>query len=178
MKELLDELETLGFYRYTDPRLVERIQARTVESGYLYDEAVGRTFFADAEHLAEGGVKDFINAIVPFLAKQNVLIRSVEENFNIGGEYSVTVNGRTFVMYTQEELETAEIWELTTIRAFSMVNTLLKQAEASERLHYLYGGNDMLAVFLTPDMYRLIARRVDQDETEKPRSVDDQGLDT
>ena len=77
-----------------------------------------------------------------------------------------------FSMYTQEELETEEIWELTTVRAFSMINILLGQAGSSERIYYLYGGNEMVAVFLTPEMYEAISQSPFEDEYEKPHSVE------
>ena len=49
MKELIDHLESLGFYKYTEPQLVEQAKADTLESSYLYVDTVERTYFCDAK---------------------------------------------------------------------------------------------------------------------------------
>ena len=171
MQQLLNKLESLGFYKYTEPRLVKKAKAESLESGYLYVEGTNRDFMADSEDLAEGGVKEFLESIRPFLERQGVSIEEVEEDFSVSGVYSVSVNGEEFTMYTEEELETEEIWELTTRRALSIVNTLLKRAGSNERLYFLYGGNDTRAVFLTPEMYEAISRSPAIDGYEKPNAV-------
>lgn len=58
------------------------------------------------------------------------------------------------------------------MRAFSMINRLLMQAGSNERIYYLYGGNDMVAVFLTPEMYEAVSHNPAEDEYEKPHSVE------
>ncbi len=102
MEQLIHELEGLGFYKYTELQSVEMTKAESVETGYLYVDVTQSDHMADSEDLAEGGVKDFLESISPFLDRQGVSIKSVEEDFNIGGAYSVSVDCEMFMMYTQE----------------------------------------------------------------------------
>ncbi|HZS44848.1 MAG TPA: hypothetical protein VFC63_07065 [Blastocatellia bacterium] len=169
---LLDELERLGFYKYTSPDQVEKVKAESIKTGYLFGEMTGRDYIADSENLAEGGVKTFLNSLAPFLKDQDVTFNTIEEDFNVEGSYTVIVEGESFVMYTEDELSTGNFWELTTRRALSLVNKFLKNAGSSERMYFLYGGNDTQAVFLTPDMFKIISESSLIQSKDNPSSVD------
>ena len=106
--------------------------------------------------MAEGNVTDFVRDVSAFLEREGVRIESLDQDFEIGGGYSVTVNGTRYELYSRDECERDDIWLLTTKRAFTMVNDLLIEARSSERVFALYGGNDLRAIFLTPQMYEVI----------------------
>jgi hypothetical protein len=172
MKQLLDDLERLGFYKYTAPELVESAKAEAIKTGYLYSEPTHRDHFADSEDLAECGVRMFLQSIGQFLKDQGVVFSSVEDDFDFGDSYSVIVDGARFVMYTEEEGAAQNSWELTTRRALSLVNAYLTKAGSNERIYFLYGGNDTQAVFLTPEMFHLICESPLIKNSEKPNSVE------
>ncbi|GIV97614.1 MAG: hypothetical protein KatS3mg057_2271 [Herpetosiphonaceae bacterium] len=156
MESLLNELELLGFYRYTDPNDVIAVKAQAVEIGYLFGwECTQRDYIADAEDLAEGGVKAFLETILAFLQRQGVELHSVQEDYSDQG-YTIMVNGKTYAIYSNEEPSGANIWALSTKRTFDLVNHLLAEAGSDERVYLLYGGNDARAIFLTEEMHELI----------------------
>jgi hypothetical protein len=157
ISQLISLLEKNGYYKYIDPSMIEKVKKESIEAGYVYGwEDSGRDFSSDAESLAEGGVSEFFESIKEFLVRQNVVVKVSEEDFD-DEDYKITVNGVQYEIYSKEEAQTDEIWELSTIRSFAIVNKLLKNAGSSERLYILYGGNDLRCVFLTDEMYNLIS---------------------
>src|SRR5690348_6074150 len=60
---LLNQLEELGFYAYTDPTLIAEAKNRAKGVDFPYDDLTNRFYPADAENLAEGGVLDFVQDI-------------------------------------------------------------------------------------------------------------------
>ena len=177
---LLAKLEELGFFRYVEPGQLEAVRAEALYDQFVFAPDAGRSFFADQESLAEVGVVDFLKEIAPFLHKQGVTLKAENEESD-GYDYSVIVNGRLFEMYSRDELKHTEengvgdndIWALTTARAFRMVNAFLREAGSNERLYSLDGWNQMIAVFLTPEMFRLIDESDVIEERAKPEAYDD-----
>lgn len=165
---LLDQLEKLGFYRYATPGQVSELKAEAAKTGYLFGgEGARRDYMADSEDLAEGGVKRFVDEILPLLEELGVRGVTLEEDFGEEG-YLVFVNGIRLVMYTEDEMRNGDIWELTTKRAFALVNDLLEKAGSPERVYQLYGGNDLRAIFLTPEMFEAIRASGALDAKEMP----------
>ncbi|MDP9353167.1 MAG: hypothetical protein M3P51_16725 [Chloroflexota bacterium] len=156
VSHLLEQWEGMGFYRHASPQQISELKHEARATGYLFGgDAVARDYDADAEDLAEGGVQDFLERIGLFLAEQGVQITTVAQEFTDTG-YTMTINGRVYTLYTEEELASegmAELWELTTARTFALVNILLAEAGSKERVFGVYGGHDNRAVFLTDDMY-------------------------
>ncbi len=171
LSRLLETLESLGFYQYVAPEQIDDLKQEALATGYIFGwEGTARDYEADAENLAEGGVHEFLAKIAPFLTTQGVQIDSIEEHFRDTG-YRITINGREYELYSGAELASANIWELTTTRAFGIVNTLLREAGSSERVFVLYGGNDLHAVFLTTEMYEVLRRAAVLPPQEMPMSV-------
>jgi hypothetical protein len=156
ISELISSMEKKGYYRYIDSSQVSKVKNESLDAGYIFGwEESGRDFSSDAESLAEGGIPDFYNDIRDFLRKQNVEINVKNESFSSKG-YTLNVNGSTYKIYDENEMESKNIWELSTVRGFAIINKLLKDAGSDEQLYMLYGGNDLRAVFLTEEMYQLI----------------------
>jgi len=172
LSSLLKKLDELGYYKYIDSSQIERVKNISLDAGYVFGwEDSGRDFSADAENLAEGGIPEFYNEIRNFLKKQNVDI-SVYDDFSDKG-YTIKINGKNYVIYDEKELKSENIWEVSTIRSFSIINSLLKESNSKERLYTLYGGNDLRAVFLTEEMYRVIIESNILPEKELPQPVPD-----
>lgn len=156
-----------GRYKYLDQLRREEAQASARVTGYLFDAHTNRCYQADAEDLAEGCVDMFLCAVAPFLKRQGVRVADIGQDLTDHG-YTVVVNGRWYVIYNYAELVSGQnLWELSTRRAFNMVNTFLGQAGSPERAYLLYGGNDAQAVFLTPTMWSLVIQSglLSSDET-------------
>ena len=157
LEDLLNELESLGFYKYTTSEIASKNKAEVLATGNIFgDEETKRLWHADAEDLAEGGVKQFLEEMMPFLQTLNVSIASIQEDFNIDGAYNITINGIKYSLYSEAELKSEDIWDLTSKRTFIILNKLLAQAGSSERVYQLYGGNDQFVVVLTAEMYEAI----------------------
>ncbi|MGE5703113.1 MAG: hypothetical protein ACM32O_11325 [Clostridia bacterium] len=166
---LIDQLDAMGYYQYASQK--NEIIAESKRSGYIFgDPVTNRAFFCDAENLAEGGVKTFLEDIDPALRLRKVVIKELREEFSEQG-YFITINGIKYTIYTEKEFESVDTWELSSIRTFSIINRLLKEAGSTERVYQLYGGNEQLAIFLTPEMYDLIKNAKGLDEIEKPKSI-------
>ena len=170
MKELIAELERLGFYSYTPPWRIDAARADAVRTGYLFAEFTHRDFMADAEELAEGGVLECLALCWPFLTQQGILIEDAREEVGEGDGYSVWINDQRFWMYTEEELG-PDCWVRATNRMLEMLNTLLKDAGSNERAFTLEGGNDQQLVFLTEAQYAAIRRSPAIPERNKPEAA-------
>lgn len=72
----VDRLLEAGFFRNVPPiRLAEVVaETRSRDFAFASDDA-HRLFHADAEDLAEQGVRDFLGTVVPFLMKEGVQAR-------------------------------------------------------------------------------------------------------
>lgn len=173
--EFVAQLEALGFFDYAPAANAARMQvSQNGWPGIFGDN--GRTYFADAETLAEGGVGSFLEEIRPFLESQGVAFPDLEE---ISDEhYSVTVDGREHPIYTRRDLYDEDrpglIWGLATARGFAIVNDLLEAAGSTERLYAVNGGNDLLAFFLTPELRRAIVDHPDATAVEGPYEPSEQ----
>ncbi|SMQ78173.1 hypothetical protein SAMN05444673_3278 [Bacillus sp. OV166] len=165
---LLDELESNGFFKYLDSDKINEVKEEAIKSEYLYGDT-RRDFLADEEDLSEGGVGTFFFEISPFLEKQGIQLIINNEDFN-EEKYEIQVNGKKYTLYTQDDVENEEYVEINTRRAFSIINKLLEGAGTKERLFALYGWNDLVAIFLTNELYEKIIK-YEQDENERPRRI-------
>ncbi|WP_373232079.1 hypothetical protein [Cohnella sp.] len=152
---LINELDQLGYYKYLELRIKEEVKEESIKVGYLFGwEESGRDYSSDAEDLAEGGVGKLIESVKPYLETQNVKITEIKDDI-VDMDYSVVINGISYKIYSEDEMD-KDIWELSTNRAFGIINKLLKEVSSNERVYILYGGNDLRAVFLTSEMYKAI----------------------
>ena len=169
----VDRLEQLGFFKYvsTAERNAAKSEFQNIGWAAIYGQT-GRLFPADAESLAEGRVGQFLRDIEPFLKKQGVIINKVEDHFDENG-YSITVNGKDYVIYNADDLkrdetQPASIWGLATVRGFAIVNELLVDAKSSERLYAVNGGNDLFGFFLTPELRDAVCDHPDATPRDSP----------
>lgn len=163
MQEFIDKLEALGFYTYTDPTLVLQLKASLQSNGYLFEEETRRLYPFDYEFLAEGGVKEYFERLLPFLIEQGVSIESVDQFVDDEGlNYYLRLDGRQYI-FLHTEFDKADTWGLTATRTFTLINHLLREA-GSKEVFYILGGDpesrlareEVAGVFLTPDLYQLI----------------------
>lgn len=160
-RKLLADLDALGFFRYTKPEDLERLQDTILKEGWagVFGES-GRLFFADAENLTEGGVSDFLSEVTPFLKEQGVKVPAIEDDF--GESYVLLAGEEKIPIWTREESqrelagEPGLCWGLSATRTSQILNDWLIEAGSSERAYGVNGGNDFAVFFLTFELYARI----------------------
>ncbi len=208
--DLVNGLEAIGFFEGVAKDRIAEVKQEILASRYLFHEAVARSYFADAEDLAEQGVLDFIGEISPRLALHGVHLPIVakprrpikerdpktgevieviryklqvddsipdqpglkylrpaqEELSESGGCYRVVIGLRTQEIWNSDPMD--QSWEAAMCHALILVNQLLEDTSAAERVYGLYGGNEGHAIFMTPGQFKLISECGDIPETERP----------
>ena len=160
-QKLLTDLEALGFFRYTKPEDLERLQNEILQQGWsgVFGES-GRLFFADAEDLAEGGVAGFLSEVTAFLEGQEVEVPAIEDNF--GEMYILLAGEEKILIWTREESQRELVgepglcWGLSAARTVQILNDWLIEAGSAERAYGVSGGNDFMVFFLTSELYSRI----------------------
>jgi hypothetical protein len=160
-RKLLADLEALGFFRYTKPEDLEKLQNTILQEGWSgVFGASERLFFADAENLAEGGVSDFLAEVTPFLEEQGVRVPAIEDNF--GETYILLAGEENIPIWTREESqrelagEPGLCWGLSAARTVQILNDWLMGAGSAEKAYGVKGGNDFAVFFLTFELYARI----------------------
>ena len=60
------------------------------------------------------------------------------------------------------------IWGLAMTRGFRIVDQLLEAAGSPESLYAVNGGNDLFALFLTPELHRIISGHPNAEGNDRP----------
>jgi hypothetical protein len=110
-----------------------------------------RLVHLDAEDLAEQGIKEAYERLLPELRKYVPEPVAVEEVFDeVSGRYAVRWRGREFVVYSTDLAGSeGESWGRACYAFFHIVNEQL--GTATVRLYAVNGGNDLGGLFLTPE---------------------------
>lgn len=167
-RDLFEALEELGFLDSTPSEATAEVKSVALSHGWPYaHEANGRYLLTDAESLAEGGVDEFLEQARPFLESRGATVPEAQDVVDDSyGAYSVVVGTTEHTIYTAAESRQAVeqlglLWGLATARAFGLINGLLAEAGAQDRLYALSGGNDLAGVFLTDAMAAVIRSQPD-----------------
>jgi len=167
----VDELIELGFLKFVPEsdkgkvrtQLVESVQNRYLDSDW--DEECGsadkRSYDADSEDLAEGGVGLCLRQMANVLRQEGVKLETVEDD--VGEErYQVLIDGTPHLIYENSEERDQDTWTGSHKRLIEIVNTLLEAAGSEERAYGIYcGGNDGRVILLTPEMHNYLRRRTE-----------------
>jgi hypothetical protein len=121
------------------------LQGHSMASSLDYDQLV----LLDAENLAETGLKEAYESLLPKLKRYVLKPANIEERINYDApRYSVVADNTEYVIYdpTTDESE-AKSWGRATWALFSIIN---KQLSTSGVAFYaINGGNDLGGMFLT-----------------------------
>lgn len=187
--EFIRDLRALGFDRYSahaheiytaecdlldETELSEMLAY--VPDNFPYYMANGRIHDADAEDLSEGSIGEFLDRLRPFLRLQGVVEFTVSEEFE-DNHYSVFVDGVQHVIYTEKELTESpdELWEVSSAKAFAIVNGMLERAGSPERAYSYDDGGQGALVFLTPEMNNLFRKYPGLSRYQRPQMVSKDG---
>ena len=111
-----------------------------------YDQMI----FLDAEDLAEAGIREAYESLLPELRKYAPRPADVEEvTDNNAGRYTVKSGAKEFVIDAPElHDQGGESWGRATVAFFTIVNDQLASSEY--RFYAINGGNNLGGMFLTP----------------------------
>lgn len=120
------------------------------ESGKSAELDYEQLIHLDAEDLAEGGIKDAYDALLPRLRNYVPQPASLEEVIDRDVPlYAVIADGERHLVYAPElDHKDGRIWGRATYIFFRIVNAQLSQS--THRFYAFYGGNDLGGMFLTP----------------------------
>lgn len=162
------QLDAQGYFRGLAPEKVQVLKEDFRRKGWMAIFSESHRFYhADAEDLAEGGIGRFIREAQPFLSAQGIRIPDLQDEVSDQG-YVVRVGGVPHKIYDAADLkrdtagkEPGLIWGLAMARGFALVDQLLESAGSPERVYAINGGNDLFAIFLTPELLRTISEQPD-----------------
>lgn len=154
--KLADDVESLGFYKYVTADQKDEVKGEIEKGASEWYLAAGRAFDADAERLAEGGVKDLLDYMRPALKIDGWDLGEVQESYDIERGYTIRIGADLHVMWGAGDEKKS--WELTTTRTAALVNEWLREVGSQERVHLLYGGEDGIFVLLSPIMQQVISK--------------------
>ena len=160
IRALYDKLVPLGLFEGSGEGDERWARTEGAATGYWHNEGVRRVFYGDGEALAEWGVCDFVGRVHDYLRGQGVPpLTCAQGEWQPGAvDYTVTLNGRAFRILDERDHEQNPAWTAATVRAFSMVETLLREAGSPEHVYAVQGdvGLGSTGVFLTPEMAKAV----------------------
>ncbi len=110
-----------------------------------YDDAI----LLDAEELAEGGIAEAYEGLLPIFQRfVKRPLEVIEMRDDDAPSYSVQCGGKSFAIYAPEIEETSNSWGNATVALFTIVNDQL--VNSTHRFYAINGGNDLFGIFLTP----------------------------
>ncbi|MEP7289355.1 MAG: hypothetical protein ABI947_26690 [Chloroflexota bacterium] len=155
-------LVELGFFRYLKPgkeKTIPRLLTKIRSTNYIFGVTEYRDYPADEEDIGEGGAKEFLSDIKYVLNANGVVFTSIEEMPTPDAQ-KLLINGEEYILCSGEELNQSpwRIKHTITKRLFAVINKLLREAGSKERIFSRDGGNDHWAIFLTYELYDLLAK--------------------
>lgn len=111
-----------------------------------YDETIP----LDAEDLAEQGLGDAYESLLPKLRQYVAQPTKIEEEIDAGlPRYAVRFEAKEFIIYGPEFIDgEGNSWGRATFAFFTIVNDQMTRSEY--RFYAINGGNDLCGIFLTP----------------------------
>lgn len=123
------EVEALGFYKFVEPERLALAKAEFNVDHEAWLLAAERSFAADGDELAEGGVAALLEVMQPALAHEGVVLGEVNEWYREGAGVSVKVGPDEHTLWRPREPTT-----LLVTRLAGFINKMLETANSEERL--------------------------------------------
>jgi hypothetical protein len=166
VEETLRNLEAMGYLKFTAEQDRDHVRWNLLSSmkqGYLdadwHHDGVSidrRCYPADTEDLAEGEIATCLLLMKPVLEQEGVRFSKIRERHS-EKVHELRIDGEQFTIVDAPHSQTEWYWANAAKRLCEIVNELLQRADSPERLYGVYGGNDGLAMFLTPQMHAYIS---------------------
>ena len=163
-REIVSELESLGYFNLTDSSELEEVKADFEKSyndfnffqGPTREETLvfmdNRYHWVDCEELYEmGGLIEYLEQVKPTFEKLGLKLDYSNEKVEQGGDgwkHTIDLNG---VEYTAFEGQFSDVdWGIAYVNFIEMLNTELRKQNSSELFYPINCGNDGMFVLLTP----------------------------
>jgi hypothetical protein len=154
---LVNELVQSDFLRYADSSALDSVRQSFLKDGYIFSPEIHRFVHIDAEELAEGSFASFKPDLTKILNKRGLEITfSTTENFE--KLHEVMINAEVFALFDDKNLADYSFWDIAPRRFFDKLNQELEKSKSLERFYLLYGGNDLGAILLTDQQFRIIEK--------------------
>lgn len=186
MEKIVDSLETLGYFKYTDPANVDTLKKELLnglKEDYLstiyeeekpYNSKDYRHYDLDGETIyEEGGFVEKIEDMQHVFKKMNIKMKidSHIEEWNEKKQWlnhRITINGKEYIIF--KNFSSGYGWGEAAQRFAEIVNDQLELQKSDERLFLVNAGNDGDAVFLTQAQFELL-NPVFKDPVNRPLEV-------
>lgn len=133
-----------------------------------------RMIHIDAEEIAERGIKEFYDSLLPTLSEYVSSPIAIQEVISeTGDSYAVIADGKRYEIYSPSS-EAGHSWVKASIAIFDIVNGQLENANSSTRFYAFYGGNDLSGMFLTIDEYKSAQAFHSKSKNDQPYFVVDE----
>lgn len=186
LEKIVDSLETLGYFKYTDPANVDTLRKELLnglKEDYLstiyeeekpYNSKDYRHYDLDGETIYEqGGFVEKIEEMQVVFKKMNIVMK-IDNHIEDWNEkrkwlnHRITINGKEYIIF--KNFSSGYGWGEAAQRFAEIVNDQLELQKSDERLFLVNAGNDGDAVFLTTSQYELLDT-VFKDRTNRPLEV-------
>ncbi len=155
------------FLLYADSLKLDTLTEQIKKSFYIYDDRNNKILHVDAEELAEFQFNFFLPQLNVILKKRNFQLEvKTADNYETSNE--VFLNGEKIRLYTKDELEKRDFWDIASRAFFKKLNELLKNQNFKESFFLLYNGNDLHALLLTDNQFNIIANKYKNEPKEIP----------
>lgn len=156
-----------GFLEFADTLKLDSLKTGLINSFDIYNEGNNKIAHIDAEELAEFSFGFFQPRLQKMLEKRNFKF-TVQPAGDYETTYDVLINGEKIKLYTKEEMEKLDFWDLASRNFFEELNKQLQNKKIDESFYLLYGGNDLHVMLLTSDQQKIIADKYKNDTKETP----------
>lgn len=120
-----------------------------------------RSYFADGEELAEGGIEKIIDELVILKIMKNLKMPEITEDYPTDDDssYRIHVDGNTYTAWNPEHGEDGTLWGTATVCFSAIVNDILENSGYDERVYMLFAGNnEAIALVITPAQYDILQK--------------------
>ncbi len=121
----------------------------------------------DAEELCEFNFDFFLPELNQKLNQVGLeLVIRIPSDYE--DSFEIEINGERLQLFTDEEIASGRFWDSGPRNFFRRVNKILKEHNSNKRFYLLYGGNDLIALWLTESEFMLMSSENRNDKDEIP----------
>jgi len=100
-RDVVEQLERLGFYKDLTPDLITKAKDQVVQTGHLFAGVPERVVCEpDIEDIEEGKARNYLQLALPTLARRGVTVTNIEEIFELQEQiqHILVVDGTHYVL--------------------------------------------------------------------------------
>lgn len=160
-KQLMRELNDLGFYRYVDRDDQARVLATDMDYATpLMSKASRRLYWWGEEQWDQGAAKRLFDRIQPFLDLKGIPRPSIAYVDLLGTPPGgrVKIRERSYVLFNNDEWGDGSYKVEAPRRLLRAVNDILADASSAERAYWYPSGRDSRVIFLTSSMFQVLQK--------------------